>query len=87
MTGTPPIITMDDGQRNKNVIKSKNGLMKFLFKIFTENQNLKISKSKFLIYQKIMMILTIFQQKVFLDFKILQKAQEMKLFKMRLIQY
>ena len=43
MTGTPPIITMDDGQRNKNVIKSKNGLMKFLFKIFTENQNLKIS--------------------------------------------
>ena len=60
MTGTPPIITMDDDQRNKNVIKSKNGLMKFLFKIFTENQNLKISKSKFLIYQKIMMILTIF---------------------------
>ena len=43
MTGTPPIITMDDGQRNKNDIKSKNGLMKFLFKIFTENQNLKIS--------------------------------------------
>ena len=41
MTGTAPVITMDDGQGNKNIIKSKNGLMKFLYKIYTENQNLK----------------------------------------------
>lgn len=33
MTGVAPIITMDDSQGNENVIKSKNGLMKFLFKI------------------------------------------------------
>ena len=32
---------MDDGQGNKNVIKSKKGLMKFLYKIYSENQNLK----------------------------------------------
>lgn len=41
MSGTPPVITMDDGQGNKNVIKSKAGLMKFLYKIYTENLNLK----------------------------------------------
>ena len=41
MTGTSPVITMDDGQGNKNIIKSKNGLMKFLYKIYVENQNLK----------------------------------------------
>ena len=29
MTGTSPVITMDDGQGNKNIIKSKKGLMKF----------------------------------------------------------
>ena len=31
---------MDDGQGNKNIIKSKKGLMKFLYKIYSENQNL-----------------------------------------------
>ena len=41
MTGTVPVITMDDGQGNKNIIKSKKGLMKFLYKIYSENQNLK----------------------------------------------
>ena len=41
MSGTPPVITMDDGQGNKNIIKSKAGLMKFLYKIYTENLNLK----------------------------------------------
>lgn len=41
MTGTSPVITMDDGQGNKNIIKSKKGLMKFLYKIYIENQNLK----------------------------------------------
>ena len=41
MTGTPPVITMDDGQGNKNIIKSKAGLMKFLYKIYIENLNLK----------------------------------------------
>ena len=41
MTGVAPVITMDDGQGNKNVIKSKKGLMKFLYKIYSENQNLK----------------------------------------------
>ena len=41
MTGTVPVITMDDGQGNKNIIKSKKGLMKFLYKIYAENQNLK----------------------------------------------
>ena len=40
MTGTVPVITMDDGQGNKNIIKSKKGLMKFLYKIYSENQNL-----------------------------------------------
>ena len=40
MTGTSPVITMDDGQGNKNIIKSKKGLMKFLYKIYSENQNL-----------------------------------------------
>ena len=39
--GVAPVITMDDGQGNKNVIKSKKGLMKFLYKIYSENQNLK----------------------------------------------
>ena len=41
MSGVVPIITMDDGQGNKNIIKSKKGLMKFLYKIYAENQNLK----------------------------------------------
>ena len=41
MTGTAPVITMDDGQGNKNIIKSKKGLMKFLYKIYSENKNLK----------------------------------------------
>ena len=41
MTGTAPVITMDDGQGNKNIIKSKASLMKFLYKIYMENQNLK----------------------------------------------
>ena len=41
MSGTPPVITMDDGQGNKNIIKSKAGLMKFLYKIYTENLNLR----------------------------------------------
>ena len=41
MNGAAPIITMDDGQGNKNVIKSKVSLMKFLYKIYMENQNLK----------------------------------------------
>ena len=41
MSGTPPVITMDDGQGNINIIKSKAGLMKFLYKIYTENLNLK----------------------------------------------
>lgn len=41
MSGTVPMITMDDGQGNKNIIKSKKGLMKFLYKIYSENQNLK----------------------------------------------
>lgn len=41
MTGTAPVITMDDGQGNKNIIKSKASLMKFLYKIYIENQNLK----------------------------------------------
>ena len=41
MGGIAPIITMDDGQGNKNVIKSKKALMKFLYKIYSENQNLK----------------------------------------------
>ena len=41
MSGTAPVITMDDGQGNKNIIKSKASLMKFLYKIYMENQNLK----------------------------------------------
>jgi hypothetical protein len=41
MTGIAPVITMDDGQGNKNIIKSKASLMKFLYKIYMENQNLK----------------------------------------------
>ena len=41
MNGIAPVITMDDGQGNKNVIKSKKGLMKFLYKIYSENKNLK----------------------------------------------
>jgi len=41
MSGSVPVITMDDGQGNKNIIKSKKGLMKFLYKIYAENQNLK----------------------------------------------
>ena len=41
MNGSAPVITMDDGQGNKNVIKSKAGLMKFLYKIYIENQSLK----------------------------------------------
>lgn len=41
MTGNCPIITMDDGEGVKNVIKSKTALMKFLYKIYTDNQNLK----------------------------------------------
>ena len=41
MTGIAPVITMDDGQGNKNIIKSKKGLMKFLYKIYSENKNLK----------------------------------------------
>ena len=41
MTGNAPVITMDDGQGNKNIIKSKASLMKFLYKIYMENQNLK----------------------------------------------
>ena len=41
MTGASPVITMDDGKGNKNIIKSKKGLMKFLYKIYMENQNLK----------------------------------------------
>ena len=41
MTGTSPVITMDDGQGNKNIIKSKASLMKFLYKIYIENLNLK----------------------------------------------
>ena len=41
MSGTVPIISMDDGQGNKNIIKTKKGLMKFLYKIYEENQNLK----------------------------------------------
>ena len=41
MSGAVPIITMDDGQGNKNIIKSKASLMKFLYKIYMENQNLK----------------------------------------------
>ena len=34
MTGIAPVITMDDGQGNKNIIKSKASLMKFLYKIY-----------------------------------------------------
>ena len=41
VSGAVPIITMDDGQGNKNIIKSKASLMKFLYKIYMENQNLK----------------------------------------------
>ena len=41
MSGIAPVITMDDGQGNKNIIKSKKALMKFLYKIYSENQNLK----------------------------------------------
>ena len=41
ISGAAPIITMDDGKGNKNVIKSKASLMKFLYKIYMENQNLK----------------------------------------------
>lgn len=41
MSGLVPVITMDDGQGNKNIIKSKKALMKFLYKIYAENQNLK----------------------------------------------
>ena len=41
VTGATPTISMDDGQGNKNIIKSKKGLMKFLYKIYMENQNLK----------------------------------------------
>ncbi len=40
VTGATPTISMDDGQGNKNIIKSKKGLMKFLYKIYSENQNL-----------------------------------------------
>ena len=41
MSGTSPVIIMDDGEGNKNIIKSKASLMKFLYKIYIENQNLK----------------------------------------------
>ena len=41
MNEIAPVITMDDGQGNKNIIKSKKGLMKFLYKIYSENKNLK----------------------------------------------
>ena len=41
MKGPCPVITMDDGQGNKNVIKSKNDIIKFLNKVYSENQNLK----------------------------------------------
>jgi len=40
MTGTSPVITMDDGQGNKNIIKSKNGLMKnFQTQVFNLSKN------------------------------------------------
>ena len=41
MKGPCPVITMDDGQGNKNVIKSKSDIIKFLNKVYSENQNLK----------------------------------------------